>query len=1375
MTMTPEAKRSLSKTIRSLRAQLLMDLADATEGTYRLSVPAKLAKLDARTRENRQRLESWIAEQVRSSSQNASAATKTKKKTKSKAKAKKKTPKPVTSPAPLSSKAAAERALRFRRQVEKEAAARLLQRLTYVRLLEAAGLSKPPVVTGGWDSRGYKDFREVAPELARPDDTRSDDTEGYALLLQLIFDELAVDLPGLFGDDGLLSLVPIPASTLRSVVTALDDPALASAWTDDTTLGWIYQYWNDPEREALDDKLHARHKLQNHEIASKTQMFTERYMVEWLLHNSLGPMWLAMCKKHGWTSDVEARGVLDDLDQRRAAWRARREAGDVALDALMPIADGLESQWKYFVPQPIPDDAVPSAPESVRDIKLLDPACGSGHFLVIAFSLLVPLYREEARHRGQAETPGWSDEAIVESIVENNLHGIDIDPRAVQTAAAALMLEAKKACPSAAPRVVNLVAPALNLAGLADDDPALVELVQAIERDTGLPGSLTRQVVRALAGADHLGTLLKVDTEVAQAIAQFQDRLSTLEHKQGSLFHGYDPQQQALPAPGFGPVMRKDVTPEQAHRALFDRLSRFLEQHSTGDDLGLRLRGRQLAAGVRFLRLAREGQYDLVVGNPPYQGTSKMADASYIVEHYPRGKADLYAAFLQRGLELARDGGMSALLTMRNWMFIKQYTAIREWLLENYDLRALGDFAIGAFDEVPNDVLSVVVSVFHRSNPHNNFSVATQPTPPGENNYDRERTNRKRAAVLCHIGRHEFQAERLLDVEDAPVLYWWSQNQLSTYIDTTKIGTMSPAREGLTTADNARFRRYVWETMRSSSLWKPLVAGAGGRVWIEPSLEEINFKYHGLALKLKQGASIRNERFYFRKGIAFTTVGATFGARKYRVPSIFEAKGRSVFPQDLANTLCVMNASYARRVLTSLNPSIDFTVGDVNRLPLFTIDQSSKILKAVERAFTEHESHREPSVEYRQPGPSPWRYAQNWAQRAVDRPDGAPLPDYEPEYDPEPATDHLSYAIGVALGRFDAHGEGILDTAPDTSLPHGLLFLSAASDHDSLEHPACQAVRDTWRERGPDIDAKRTLKAYLQQKFFADVHRKMYENRPIYLPLSSAKKNFVAYASIHRFDADTLRALLAEHLLPTQTRLDGELTDLRQARLQSDKKAARAAERRFDKVNALRDELNAFIDLVGQCAEQGPPVPTSTGKKSKSKQATSVPERERDARYDPVLDDGVMINAAGLWPLLEPQWKDPKKWWTELATARDKKDYDWSHLARRYFPTRVDAKCDIDPSLAVAHGCFWNKHPAKAYEWELRLQDEIAPDFTLDEADSDAARAAFEADNPEEVEALVAKEHKRRARKRKKQAANDDKAPATPAKSSAQTELGLEA
>ena len=326
----------------------------------------------------------------------------------------------------------------------------------------------------------------------------------------------------------------------------------------------------------------------------------------------------------------------------------------------------------------------------------------------------------------------------------------------------------------------------------------------------------------------------------------------------------------------------------------------------------------------------------------------------------------------------------------------------------------------------------------------------------------------------------------------------------------------------------------------------------------------------------------------------------------------------------------------------------------------------------------------------------------------------------------------------MALGRFGAAREGILAEAPADALPHGILFLSEASDTDSLAHPAARRIVDAWATHGEAIDPDRSLKDYLRDRFFGDVHRPMYENRPIYFPLSSAKRSFVAYVSIHRWTADTLRALQAEHLTVARRDLEAELADLRVTRASADKKSARAADKRSSTVAAWLEELDAFIAAVAQCAERRPPRPDD-----------KTPDTEVDARYAPDLDDGVMINAAALWPLLDPQWKDPKKWWKELASAAGKKDYDWSHLAARHFPSRVDAKCKADPSLAVAHHCFWRYHPARAYAWELRLQDELRPDFLIDEPDAPLHRTAFLRDHLDTAATLRAKEDTRRARKSK--------------------------
>lgn len=628
-----------------------------------------------------------------------------------------------------------------------------MNRLVILRLMEESGLRSPAVLTRGWNNQqGYKAFRQLAPALL------NDDTEGYAYLLGLIFDDLAVELPGLFGPAGVAELVPVPAATLRRVVEALDDPDLASCWTDDMTLGWVYQYWNDPEREAIDAKLNAGGKVAPHEIASKTQMFTERYMVDWLLQNSLGPMWLAMCKRQGWIADAEKLGVLDALEARRVDWRKRRDAGEVALTDLMPLHTDAERRWAYYLPQPIPEDAVATAPESVRRLKILDPAVGSGHFLVVALDLLFALYQEEARHRDLADDPAWQSKAIVESILENNLYGVDLDPRAVQIAAAALWLKARQTARDAAPKHMNLVASALRLAHLPDDDEALVELRQEVEQDTGVPAALTDTIVHALRGADHLGSLLKVDRAVDDAIRAFERGGGAVGDKpvQVGLFGGDAHPQQ----------LRMDAA--TARDSVLESLERFLHRHTSHDELGLRLRGEQLAVGVRFVRMMKEGTYDLVAGNPPYQGTAKMKDATYVAKNYPKGKADLYAAFLERGLQLVRVGGMSALVTMRNWMFINQYVALREWLLADCDLRTLGDLSWGSFEEMRDN--PVVLSVVRRAPPAG-IVIALDPSNAQGRVRTAEELHRKRAGLLSHLGRHVFETAALRVVPEWPVVY----------------------------------------------------------------------------------------------------------------------------------------------------------------------------------------------------------------------------------------------------------------------------------------------------------------------------------------------------------------------------------------------------------------------------------------------------------------------------------------------------------------------------------------------------------------------------------------------------------------------------
>ncbi|MGH7269482.1 MAG: BREX-6 system adenine-specific DNA-methyltransferase PglX, partial [Polyangiaceae bacterium] len=539
--------------------------------------------------------------------------------------------------------------------------------------------------------------------------------------------------------------------------------------------------------------------------------------------------------------------------------------------------------------------------------------------------------------------------------------------------------------------------------------------------------------------------------------------------------------------------------------------------------------------------------------------------------------------------------------------------------------------------------------------------------------------------------------------------------------------------------NNDRFLRAVWEvpphearaaTIRAESgRYLPYVKGAEGREWMEPFRWVLRAGRAALELRVlvPNGRVERPAAL----GVAYTTIGHHFGARLHTAASVRDVAGASVFagPTVTAEALvCALNRSVVRELASALNPTVNFQLGDVRRLPFDAVEGAGEIVAVLRRAFAEEERGSELSLDYASPRASTWQAARTWAQRAVDRPAGEPLSSPSLRAEEPPAWLRISHALGVALGRFGL--DGGLAGSSERGLPDGILLLGPESP--ALGHPACEALRDSWDAVAGKLGEGGDLGAYLRKGFFAE-HRRLYEGRPIHLPLSSAKRTYVAYVSIHRFRPDTLAVLLAEHLLPERRKVEGQLTDIREARQGA---TSRAATERFTEVQKLLEELNDFVAHVTEIAEKGPPAPD--GKTEK---------REVDARYVFDLDDGVTVNSAALWPLLEPQWKDPKKRWKELANAQGKSECDWSRLAARYFPDRVKKKCHDDPSLAVAHECFWELHPAKAYAWELRLQDEIGPDFTIDEPGSKAARAKFLAEEKRQAEELRAIAMKRRDRK----------------------------
>ena len=529
----------------------------------------------------------------------------------------------------------------------REQAFTTLNRLAALRMMEARGLVME-CVAKGYQSKAFQLYQRVAGSAL------GETGDAYRVFLLSLCDLYSPDLPTLFDrhyPNGRLSPREPALLPLFDLVNATD---IAPLWGEDETIGWIYQYFNSQEeRKAMRDASSAPRN--SRELAVRNQFFTPRYVVEFLVDNTLGRLWF------NWT------------------------AGQT----------GLQDRCQYLLVKP---DEKPEPAQRLRDprtIKLLDPACGSMHFGLYAFDLFLVIYREawaweQTQGAGRLDTatggtPGlrplcmtYADETeflrdVPRLVIEHNIYGVDIDSRAAQIASLALWLRAQRAWYEAGVKAQDRpqVGRGQVLAAMAP--PAEVELRKSFtERLDHLDAVLFEKTLFLLRGLPELGLLLQVEKELPKLI-----RSVFGEH--GTLFQSEDMTQW-----------------RNAELRLQKALTEFA--HAAKSSYQGRLFAQDALQGLRIIDLTRAVFY-VVVMNPPF-GTLAVSTKDELAEAYPKSKNDLLAIFVERGLELMRWNGHLGAITSRTCFFLTSFQSWREEVvLKTAPPVVMADLGHGVMDD----------------------------------------------------------------------------------------------------------------------------------------------------------------------------------------------------------------------------------------------------------------------------------------------------------------------------------------------------------------------------------------------------------------------------------------------------------------------------------------------------------------------------------------------------------------------------------------------------------------------------------------------------------------------------------------------------
>ena len=554
----------------------------------------------------------------------------------------------------------------------------------------------------------------------------------------------------------------------------------------------------------------------------------------------------------------------------------------------------IKSDLKYLLPSKIEEI---SDSKEITEYKILDNAMGSGHILIYVFDLLMKMYVEQ----------GYSQRDAARQIIENNIFGLEIDKRAFQLAYFSLMMKGREYDRRFFRRAPKINLYYFNDLHVKDDFYDLID-------DAKIKEDL-KKLVSDFSDATELGSIIKIDKSVD--VNAIRSAVENIQIKSGLDVFGYD----------------------QMKRYILKTLD--------------------------ILKIM-SAKYETVITNPPYMNRFDKTLKKYLKDNYKDYSKDLFSVFVCHNLKMLAKGGYAGYMTPLVWMFIKTYEPLRKEIINNLNLNSLIQMEYNAFREV-----MVPIDTFVLKNTNEKIGTYIRLSAfKGDMSVQKQKVleaiDNPKVEYLYTANQNDFYK-----IPNSPIAYWASQNLFKDFEKGTPLGQLVDAKVGLQTGDNKKFLRQwfevqidnisfssrsIEESVESKKKWFPYNKGGAYRKWYGNYDYVVNWQNDGYEIRHftdnrgKVRSRPQNTDSYFKPSITWSLITSSLFSMRYRLAgSIHDVSGMSLFykDQDLKIIMGLMNTKVGQYLLSMLNPTINFQIGNIISVPFLAsnYDNSREIIQ----------------------------------------------------------------------------------------------------------------------------------------------------------------------------------------------------------------------------------------------------------------------------------------------------------------------------------------------------------------------------------------------------------------------------------------------